>query len=90
MHFLELEKVKKLNQRPKDALEAWLMYLNNLEGEELEAIAMENPAIRKALPWRKLFDAASGSAGSTNCGKKQCGTNLSCWKEPGRKERHSK
>jgi len=55
MHFLELEKVKKLKQRPKDALEAWLMYLNNLEGEELEAIAMENPAIRKALTIEEAF-----------------------------------
>ena len=31
------------------------MYLNNLEGEELEAIAMENPAIRKALTIEETF-----------------------------------
>lgn len=29
--------------------------LNNLEGEELEAIAMENPAIRKALTMEETF-----------------------------------
>ncbi|RJQ27535.1 MAG: hypothetical protein C4589_08150 [Peptococcaceae bacterium] len=40
IHFLELAKVKKLDRQPKDALEAWLMYLNNLEGKEMEAIAM--------------------------------------------------
>ncbi|BCV22752.1 hypothetical protein hamaS1_28210 [Moorella sp. Hama-1] len=55
IHFLELEKVKKLKRRPQDALEAWLMYLNNLEGEEMEAIAMENPAIRKALTIEEAF-----------------------------------
>ena len=31
------------------------MYLSNLEGEELEAIAMENPAIRKALTIEEAF-----------------------------------
>ncbi len=55
IHFLELSKIKKLNRRPKEALEAWLMYLNNLEGEEMEAIAMENPAIKKALTIEEAF-----------------------------------
>jgi len=52
---LELSKIKKLNRRPKETLEAWLMYLNNLEGEEMEAIAMENPAIKKALTIEEAF-----------------------------------
>jgi predicted transposase/invertase (TIGR01784 family) len=55
IHFLELEKLKRVRRRPKDALEAWMMYLNNLEGEEMEAIAMENPGIRKALTIEKAF-----------------------------------
>lgn len=32
-----------------------MMYLSNLEGEEMEAIAMENPGIRKALTIEKAF-----------------------------------
>lgn len=55
IHFLEPEKIKAIKRRPKDALEAWMMYLNNLEGEEMEAIAMENPGIRKALTIEKAF-----------------------------------
>ena len=55
IHFLELEKVKRVRRRPKDALESWMMYLSNLEGEELEAIAMDNPGIRKALTIEQAF-----------------------------------
>ncbi|MDN5345030.1 MAG: hypothetical protein PWQ18_1144 [Clostridia bacterium] len=55
IHFLELEKIKTLKRRPQDALEAWMMYLNNLEGEEMEAMAMENPGIRKALTIEQAF-----------------------------------
>jgi len=55
VHFLELEKVKRVRRRPKDALESWMMYLSNLEGEELEAIAMDNPGIRKALTIKQAF-----------------------------------
>jgi len=55
IHFLELEKIKTLRHKPKDRLEAWMMYLNNFEGEEMEAIAMENPGIRKALTIEKAF-----------------------------------
>ena len=54
-HFLELEKVKKLNRKPEDALEEWLMYLSNLEGKEMEAVAKKNPAIRKALTIEEAF-----------------------------------
>ena len=32
-----------------------MMYLSNLEGEELEAIAMDNPGIRKALTIEQAF-----------------------------------
>ena len=32
-----------------------MMYLNNFEGEEMEAFAMENPGIRKALTIEKAF-----------------------------------
>jgi predicted transposase/invertase (TIGR01784 family) len=55
IHFLELEKVKKLKRRPTNPLEAWMMYLNNLEGEEMEAIAMENQAIKKAMTIEEMF-----------------------------------
>ena len=55
VHFLELEKVKRVRRRPKDALESWMMYLSNLEGEELEAIAMDNPGIRKSLTIEQSF-----------------------------------
>jgi hypothetical protein len=55
IYFLELEKVKKLKRQPQDPLEAWLMYLNKLEGEEMEAIAMANPAIRRALTIEEAF-----------------------------------
>ena len=54
-YFLELEKIKQVKRRPKDALEAWMMYLNNLEGEALEVIAMENPGIKKALTIEQAF-----------------------------------
>lgn len=55
IHFLELPKIKKLDRRPGDALEEWLMYFNNLEGEEMEAIAMTNPGIKKALTIEEIF-----------------------------------
>ena len=55
IHILEIEKIKGLGRRPKDALEAWLVYFSNLEGKEMEEIAMENPAIRKALTVEEMF-----------------------------------
>jgi predicted transposase/invertase (TIGR01784 family) len=55
IHILEIEKIKGLGRRPKDPLEAWLVYFSNLEGEEMDAIAMENPAIRKALTVEEMF-----------------------------------
>ena len=55
IHILEIEKIKGIGRRPKDALEAWLVYFSNLEGKEMEEIAMENPAIRKALTVEEMF-----------------------------------
>lgn len=55
IHFLELKKMKSIKRRPKDRLEAWMLYLNNLEGEEMEAIAMDNPGIKKALTIEQAF-----------------------------------
>nr|WP_238456304.1 Rpn family recombination-promoting nuclease/putative transposase [Desulfotruncus arcticus] len=46
---------KTVNRRPKDRLEAWMLYLNNLAGEEMEVIAMNNPGIRKALTIERAF-----------------------------------
>ncbi|MCL5780621.1 MAG: Rpn family recombination-promoting nuclease/putative transposase [Firmicutes bacterium] len=53
--FLELEKVIRLKRRPKDALEEWLLYFNNIVGEEMEEIAMGNPGIRKAMTIEQIF-----------------------------------
>ena len=55
IHFLELEKIKMVRRRPKDDVESWMMYLSNLEGEEMEEIAMDNPGIRKALTIEQAF-----------------------------------
>jgi len=55
IHFLELENIKTVKRRPKDRLDEWMIYLNNLEGEEMEAIAMDNPGIRKALTIERAF-----------------------------------
>jgi len=55
IHFLELPKITKLKRRPQDALEEWLMYFNNLEGKEMEEIAMTNPGVRKAMTIEQIF-----------------------------------
>ncbi len=55
IHFLELGKIKTLPHQPQDALEAWMLYLNNLEGEVMEAMAMEYPGIKKALTIEQAF-----------------------------------
>ncbi|KFD40576.1 hypothetical protein HX99_06660 [Peptococcaceae bacterium SCADC1_2_3] len=55
VHILEINKVKVINRKPKDNLEAWMVYFSNLEGKEMEAIAMENAAIRKALTIEEMF-----------------------------------
>ncbi len=55
IHFLELPKIMELDRRPSDALEEWMLYLNNLEGKEMEEIAMSNPGIKKALTIEQIF-----------------------------------
>ena len=57
VHFLELTKIKKLVREPQNGLEEWLVYLNDVQGKELEVIAMSNPAIRKALTIEEIFKA---------------------------------
>ncbi len=52
---MELEKFIRLKRRPKDALEEWLLYFNNIVGEEMEEIAMGNPGIRKAMTIEQIF-----------------------------------
>ncbi|WP_353928847.1 PD-(D/E)XK nuclease family transposase [Desulfofundulus kuznetsovii] len=36
-------------------MEVWLMYLNNLPGDELEAIPVEVPGLKKALTIEEIF-----------------------------------
>lgn len=55
IHFLELEKVKKMKRSQVGDLESWMIYLNNLEGPEMEEIAMGNPGIKKALTIEQVF-----------------------------------
>lgn len=57
LHILELPKIRKLNREPQNTLEEWLVYLNDVQGGELEVIAMSNPAIRKALSIEEIFKA---------------------------------
>jgi predicted transposase/invertase (TIGR01784 family) len=55
IHFMELEKARKINRQPATAIEEWLVYLNNMEEEEMDAIAERNPGIRKALTIEEMF-----------------------------------
>ncbi|WP_081460809.1 Rpn family recombination-promoting nuclease/putative transposase [Desulfotomaculum nigrificans] len=55
IHFLELGKLAGLKRKPKDALEEWMLYFNNIQGEIMEEIAMGNPGIRKALTIEQIF-----------------------------------
>ncbi|HCJ78819.1 MAG TPA: hypothetical protein DHV84_02200, partial [Desulfotomaculum sp.] len=55
VHVLEIDKVKLIDRKPEDNLEAWMVYFSNLEGKEMEEIAMENAAIRKALTIEEMF-----------------------------------
>jgi len=59
LHFLELPELKHLKRGPQNALEEWLIYFNDIQGEELEAIAMSNPLIRKALSIEEMFKASA-------------------------------
>ncbi|KTE92004.1 transposase [Desulfitobacterium hafniense] len=55
IHFLELSKWKALSIKPKTRLDKWLMYLSNANPQEMEEIAMNEPAIRKALTAEEIF-----------------------------------
>jgi predicted transposase/invertase (TIGR01784 family) len=55
IHFLELPKLLCRTTSPQNRLEKWLLYLNNVEGDEMEAIAMSEPMIRKALTCEEIF-----------------------------------
>ncbi|MEN6414774.1 MAG: Rpn family recombination-promoting nuclease/putative transposase [Veillonellales bacterium] len=55
IHFLELSKWKQLQVPPRTRLDKWLMYLSNANPEEMEEIAMSEPAIRKALSAEEIF-----------------------------------
>jgi hypothetical protein len=54
---LELPKLKHLKRGPQNALEEWLVYLSDIQGEGLEAIVMSNPMIGKALSIEEQFKA---------------------------------
>ena len=57
LHYLELTKLKNLKRGPQSALEEWLVYLSDIQGEGLEAIVMSNPMIGKALSIEEQFKA---------------------------------
>ena len=57
LHYLELTKIKNLKRGPQNALEEWLVYLSDIQGEGLEAIVMSNPMIGKALSIEEQFKA---------------------------------
>jgi len=57
LHYLELPKLKHLKRGPQSALEEWLVYLGDIQGEGLEAIVMSNPMIGKALSIEEQFKA---------------------------------
>jgi predicted transposase/invertase (TIGR01784 family) len=52
IHVLELPKLRKQElplPSEKSALECWLLYLDNMEGEIMEQIATQEPMIRRAM-----------------------------------------
>lgn len=56
IHFLELQKWKSLHSKAQTRLEKWLSYLaNSAEPQEMEEIAMSEPAIQKALTAEEIF-----------------------------------
>jgi predicted transposase/invertase (TIGR01784 family) len=59
IHFLELPKLLRTVTTPRTTLEKWLLYLNNLEGKEMEEIAMSEPMIRKALTCEEIFQKSA-------------------------------
>ena len=55
IHFLELPKWRAYPRKDKNRLDKWATYLSNSNEEELEEIAMSEPAIRKALTAEEIF-----------------------------------
>ena len=56
IHVLELPKLRSLPLKEKwSALECWLLYLDNMEGETMEQIATQEPMIRRAMTIEDAF-----------------------------------
>jgi len=55
IHFLELPKFTRLRRPVQTRLDKWLTYLSNAEGSEMEAIAMSEPMIKKAITIEEIF-----------------------------------
>jgi predicted transposase/invertase (TIGR01784 family) len=55
IHFLEKKKVTDIAPEPEDPLKSWMLFLNNVEGEAMEAIAVDNPPIKKAMTVEDAF-----------------------------------
>ena len=54
IHFIELSKFREISVDIKDALQRWLMFLDDVNEDMLEVLKMEDPAIAKAeqiLDW---------------------------------------
>ena len=54
IHVLELPKLRKQPLR-LNALECWLLYLDNMEGDIMEQIATQEPMIRRAMTIEEAF-----------------------------------
>ena len=54
IHVLELPKLRKQPLK-LNALECWLLYLDNMEGEIMEQIATQEPMIRRAMTIEEAF-----------------------------------
>ena len=54
IHVLELPKLRK-NPLELDAINCWLLYLDNMEGEILEQIVKQEPLIKKAISIEEAF-----------------------------------
>ena len=54
IHVLELPKLRK-QPFELNALECWLLYLDNMEGEIMERIAAQEPMIRRAMTVEEAF-----------------------------------
>lgn len=58
MHFLELKKWSDLSRKARNRLERWLLFISDNNPEELEEVAMLNPAINSAMEAERLFSAS--------------------------------